>query len=179
VKLLRSLLLLVVMTGAAVAASGVVGERRETMKSFAAATRTIAEMFTGKQPYDSGRFSAAAELIREHSGPALRAQFPVGSTGDGSQAKPEIFAAWPEFSSRADQLKMLANGLAEAAARSPQRIGADMRMKTGMPMGGSLFASRTKPLTETEISSLPAEHLLHLMIEQCTGCHAKFRTPDE
>ena len=49
----------------------------------------------------------------------------------------------------------------------------------GYCLGGTLLASRAKPLTETEISSLPAEHVFHLMIEQCTACHAKFRTADK
>jgi cytochrome c556 len=165
--------------GAAAAASGIIAERRETMKSFAAAARTISDMFAGKQPYDSGRFKAAAELIGQKSGPALKAEFPAGSSSEGSRAKPEIFTEWSQFALRADQLALLADGLAKAADRSPHEIGRDMRMKTAMPMGGTLLASRVKPLTETEISSLPAEHVFHLMIEQCTACHAKFRTADE
>ena len=178
-KLAIVLLLTVAGAGAAAAASGVVAERRETMKSFASAARTISDMFAGKQQYDSRRFKAAADLIGQKSGAALRAEFPAGSIGEGSRAKPEIFADWPQFALHADQLAMLADGLAKAADRSPREIGSDMRMKTGMPMGGTLLASRAKPLTETEISSLPAEHVFHLMIEQCTACHAKFRTADE
>jgi cytochrome c556 len=179
VRLLTALLLLSVAAEAAAATSGIVAERRETMKSFAAAVRTISDMFAGKQPYDSGRFKAAAALIGQKSGPALKAEFPAGSSGEGSRAKPEIFAEWPQFGLHADQLALLADGLAKAADRSPHEIGDDMRMKTGMPMGGTLLASRAKPLTQTEISWLPAEHVFHLMIEQCTGCHAKFRTPGE
>jgi cytochrome c556 len=179
VRLDVALLVFATTVGTAAAATGIVAERRETMKSFSVATRVIAEMFAGKQPYDYDRFKAAADLIRGKSGAALRAEFPSGSIGEGSRAKPEIFAEWPEFTQRTDQLALLADGLSKAAGRSPHAIGSDMRMTTGMPMGGSLLASRAKPLTETEISSLPAEHVFHLMIEQCTGCHAKFRTADE
>jgi cytochrome c556 len=179
VRFFAVLLLLAVGAGAAMAASSIVAERRETMKSFATAARTIADMFAGKQPYESGRFKAAAELIRQKSGAALRAEFPAGSIGEDSRAKPEISQHWPEFALHADQLALLADGLAKAADRSPHEIGSDMRMKTGMPMAGSLLASRAKPLTETEISSLPAEHVFHLMMEQCTACHAKFRNADK
>jgi cytochrome c556 len=179
VRIFAALVLVAVGAGAAAAASGLVAERRETMKSFAAAARTISDMFAGKQPYDSARFKAAASLIGRGSGTALEAEFPANSIGGGSRAKPEIFAEWPQFALHADQLALLADGLARAAERSPREIGSDMRMKAGMPMGGSLLASRATPLTETEISSLPAEHVFHLMIEQCTACHAKFRTADE
>src|SRR5262249_5490410 len=148
VRLVATLVVLAAAAGAAGAAAGTVAERRETMKSFATAARTIADMFAGKQPYDCARFKSAAELIRVKSGAALQGEFPAGSIGEGSRAKPEIFAEWPEFAVRADQLGLLADGLAKAADRSPHEIGSDMRMKTGMPMGGSLLASRAKPLTE-------------------------------
>jgi len=168
--------LLSVICGAAVAATAnIIAERRETMKSFAGASRTIGDMFAGKRPYDSRRFKAAAELIRQKSGNALRGDFPPGSTGEGSEATPEIFADWDEFTLLSDQLGLLAAALSSAADRSPKEIGGDMRMRAGMAMGGSLLGGRAKPLTEREISAFPAEHVFHLMLEQCTTCHAKFR----
>ena len=135
-------------------------------------------MFAGKRTYDWRQFKAAAELIHQGSGAALRADFPPGSIGEGSHAMPEIFSNWPEFTQRADQLALLAAGLSRAADASHDAIGSDMRMRTGITMGGSLLASREKPLTEAEISALPAEHIFHLMVEQCTACHAKFRSRD-
>jgi cytochrome c556 len=178
VRLAAALLLSILTCGAAVAAADLMAERRATMKSFAAAARTIGDMFAGKTPYDAGRFKSAAEFIRDRSGGSLRDAFPAGSIGGGSLAKPEIFAESPDFGRRADQLALLAAALARSAERSPERIGDHMRTKKGTPMLGGLLASREKPLTETEISSLPAEHVFHLMIEQCTACHARFRAPD-
>jgi cytochrome c556 len=179
VRLAAAGLLIAGLTGAALAATGVIAERREVMKSFAPAVRTMGEMFRGSRPYDAAGFKAAAELIRGNGGAELLAKFPTGSIGQGSQARPEIFSDWAEFAERADQLQLLAAALVTAADRAPNGISEDMRMKGAMTTGGTLLASRTKPLTEQEIAGLPAEHVFHLMAEQCTACHAKFRFPDE
>jgi cytochrome c556 len=172
-------LLMACVGTAALAASGVVAERKAMMKLFPDAVRTMGEMFRGTRPYDQKAFKAAAETIRNSAGAALRAKFPPGSVGEGSQAKPEIFAAWTEFALLSDQMELLAAAVSSAADRAPDGIGDDMRMGNGTMMGGSLLGSRAKPLTPAEIAAMPAEHAFHLLAEQCTACHAKFRFRDE
>jgi cytochrome c556 len=179
VRIAAGWLLLLALAGAAVAASSVIKERREVMKSFPAAVRTMGEMFRGSRPYDAREFKAAAEQIRSNSGAALTERFPPGSVGEGSQAMPDIFTHWSEFTGMSEQLELLAAALSAAADRAPNGITDDMRMKGAMAAGGSLLGSRAKALTQAEIAAMPAEHVFHMMAEQCTSCHAKFRFRDE
>lgn len=172
------LLLATCVGGAALAATDtVIAKRQDAMKSIAAAAKTIDEMFREKRPYDAAGMMAAASLIRERSGKALLDDFPPGSTGGRSEANEKIWTQWDEFAVLADRLSTLGAALAADAARSPDAIGSDMRMKPGtMAMrGGSLLGGRLKSLTDAEAAALPAEHVFHLMLETCTSCHAKFR----
>jgi cytochrome c556 len=179
VRLATAWAILLCACASVLAASGVIGERKATMKLFPDAVRTMGEMFRGTRPYDQKAFKAAAETIRSNSGAALREKFPPGSVGEGSQARPEIFVEWAEFTVRSDQMELLAAALSHAADGAPHGIGDDMRMGKGTMMGGSLLGSRAKPLTPAEIAAMPAEHAFHLLAEQCTACHAKFRFRDE
>jgi cytochrome c556 len=179
VRLAAAWLLMLWVGTAALAASGTVAERKAMMKLFPDAVRTLGEMFRGTRPYDQKEFKAAAETIRKNSGAALREKFPPGSVGEGSQAKPEIFAEWAEFTLLSDRTELLAAALTAAADRAPDGIGEDMRMARGAMMGGSLLGSRAKPLTPAEIAAMPAEHAFHLLAEQCATCHARFRFRDE
>ena len=164
----------------ATAATGsIIEQRREAMKSMAAAAKTIGDMFQGRLRYDANKFKAAADLIRTRSGQALLDEFPPGSVGDRSQAKIDIWAQWDEFQILAGRLSVLGAALAADIEGSANAIGSDMRMKPGTMMGGSLLGGRSKPLTEAELAGLRAEHAYHLMLEACTGCHAKFRTKQD
>jgi cytochrome c556 len=160
----------------AAAATSMIEQRQQAMKSMATAARTMGDMFGGKLPYDAGAFKAAAELIHGRSGAALLADFPPGSIGDRSEANEQIWAQWDEFQVLAGRLSVLGSALAADAEQSPNAIGSNMRMQPGAMMGGSLLGGRPKPLSDAEAARLPAEHAYHLMLEACTSCHAKFRT---
>ena len=174
---LAAALLLIACTGdiALAEAGSLIEQRQVTMKSMAAATKIIDEMFRGKRPYDAGELGTAATLISTRSGKTLLDSFPAGSAGGRSEADVKIWTHWDEFTILADRLAILGAALAADVARSPDAIEGDMRMKPGTMMGGSLLGGRPKPLTEAEAASLPAEHVYHLMLEACTSCHAKFR----
>ncbi|TIV44660.1 MAG: cytochrome c [Mesorhizobium sp.] len=106
----------------------IVAARQASMKEMAAAARAIAEMFDGKRAYEPAAFKAAADTLSARAG-GLTGEFPQGTLGAPSAARPEIDQARPEF---------------EALARHIGRL-AD------------------------------AEHLLHLILQDCTSCHSKFR----
>lgn len=154
---------------------GIVSQRQISMKAMANAAKTIAGMFDGKRTYDAAAFKSAAETIRRLAGNALVAEFPQGSFGGTSAAKPEIDQSREEFAALARHLEGLASGLSKAADDAPDGITDAMRMAPGPTTGGSLLGKRAGGPADTEPSKMPAEHLLHLMLQNCTSCHAKFR----
>ncbi|WP_245460025.1 cytochrome c [Mesorhizobium sp. M1B.F.Ca.ET.045.04.1.1] len=169
-----AILLLASSLAAAAGADALVKARQASMKEMAAAAKTIAEMFDGKRAYDAAGFKAAAETLKVRTGPALIAEFPDGTLGAPSGAKPEIDQARPEFEALARHIGRLADALAAKAEKAPAGITADMRM-TGPPRdGGSLLGKRPRA-AQADPAGMPAEHLLHLMLQDCSSCHSKFR----
>ncbi|MFK0690798.1 cytochrome c [Mesorhizobium sp. IMUNJ 23033] len=153
----------------------IVTARQASMKEMAAAAKTVAEMFDGKRAYDAAGFKAAAATLSARTGPALIAEFPEGTLGAPSGAKLEIGQGRPEFDALGRHIGRLAAALAAKAEKAPAEIGDDMRMGAGLPMdGGSLLGKRPNA-TETDPAKLPAEHLLHLILQDCSSCHSKFR----
>jgi cytochrome c556 len=152
----------------------IVAARQASMKEMAAAAKTIAGMFDGGQAYDAAAFKAAADTLRACTGPALTAEFPSASLGPPSQARLEIDQARVEFEALANHIGTLAGSLAAKAEHAPDRITDDMRMGAGLAMGGgSLLGKRS--VTEVDPAKLPAEHILHLILQDCSTCHSKFR----
>jgi cytochrome c556 len=153
----------------------VVGKRQDSMKAMANAAKTISGIFDGKLDYDAAAFKAAAEAIRRRSGSAMVDEFPVGSLGPPSAAKVDIGQSREEFAALARHLENLAAALSSAADRSPDGITESMRMVPGMAMGSSLLGKRAGGAADADPSKMPAEHMFHLMLQDCTNCHAKFR----
>ena len=164
------------LTMAASAGDGpIVTARQASMKEMAAAAKTIAGMFDGRQAYDAATFKAAAQTLRARTGPALIAEFPSASLGPPSHARLEIDPARAEFEALAHHIGTLADALAAKAEHAPDRITDDMRMGAGLAMGGgSLLGKRAIP-AEVDPAKLPAEHILHLILQDCSNCHSKFR----
>ncbi|PDQ21858.1 cytochrome C [Mesorhizobium sanjuanii] len=144
------------------------------MKEMAIAAKTIAEMFDGKLAYDAAAFRVPAETIRARSGPALIAEFPSTTLGAPSGARLEIEQARPEFEALANHMGTLAEALAAKARQAPAGITGDMRMGSGLAMGGGSLLGK-RPAAEADPPKLPAEHLLHLILQDCSSCHSKFR----
>jgi len=162
-------------SAAATAGGAIVATREASMKEMAAAAKTIAGMFDGRLAYDATNFKAAAETLRARTGPALIAEFPGSSLGAPSGAKPEIEQARPEFEALARHIGTLANALAAKAERAPAGITDDMRMAPGLVMGGGSLLGKRVGAAEADPAKLPAEHLLHLILQDCSSCHSKFR----
>jgi cytochrome c556 len=157
------------------AVAPVVAERQASMKAMANAAKTISGIFDGKLAYDAAAFKAAAETIRRRSGSAMVDAFPADSLGEPSAAKTEIEQSREEFAALARHLESFAAALSEAANDAPDGITEAMRMKPGMAMGGSLLGKRAGGAAEADPSKMPAEHIFHLMLQDCTNCHTKFR----
>ncbi|RWL09475.1 cytochrome c [Mesorhizobium sp.] len=157
------------------AVAPVVAERQASMKAMASAAKTISEIFAGKVAYDAAAFKAATETIRRRSGSAMVDAFPADSLGEPSDAKADIGQSREEFAALARHLESLAAALSDAADKAPDGITQAMRMKPGMAMGSSLLGKRAGGAAEDDPSKMPAEHLFHLMLQDCTNCHAKFR----
>ncbi|MER9653397.1 cytochrome c [Mesorhizobium sp. M0152] len=154
---------------------GIVAARQASMKAMASAAKAIAGMFDGKLAYDAARFKTAAKALSARTGPALIAEFPAGTLGPPSGAKAEIEQARPEFEALASHIDKLAGALAVKAEAAPAQITGDMRMGAKAPMdGGSLLGKRLRA-TQADPAGLPAEHLLHLILQDCSSCHSKFR----
>ncbi|RWM20869.1 MAG: cytochrome c [Mesorhizobium sp.] len=162
----------------AVVAAGpdpIVATRQSSMKEMAAAAKTIAGMFDGKLAYDAARFKAAAETIRARTGPALIAEFPSATLGAPSGAKLEIDQARPEFEALAHHIGALATTLTAKAERAPASITDDMRMGSGPAMSGGSLLGKRPAAAQANPAQVPAEHLLHLILQDCSSCHSKFR----
>lgn len=157
------------------AVAPVVAERQASMKAMASAAKTISEIFAGKVAYDAAAFKAATETIRRRSGSAMVDAFPADSLGEPSAAKADIGQSQEEFAALARHLERLAAALSDAADDAPEGITEAMRMKPGMAMGSSLLGKRAGGAAVSDPSKIPAEHVFHLMLQNCTNCHAKFR----
>jgi cytochrome c556 len=171
--------LVLASTTAMASGDAIVPARQSSMKEMAAAARTIAEMFDGKRAYQPESFKAAAAALRDRTGGVLIAEFPNSSLGAPSGAKEEIDQARPEFEALARHIGLLAAALSAKAESAPAVITEDMRMGAGLAMGGgSLLGKRASP-AEADPAKLPAEHILHLILQDCSSCHSKFRQRTE
>lgn len=197
---LTTAVLVTALTGAAAlahtGATGIVGERMEGMKMMGQAVREVAPMMRGEQPYDAAAVRAAAERISMQSGSAMTDLFPEGSTQEPSEAKPEIWTEWDDFTDLADQLKVMADGLALAADNGPAmaETPAEGMMGEGAMMGGesmmggegmmgqsTLMTGGTMmaELTAEELGQMPADAVFTMTSQVCSACHTRFRAKDD
>ena len=158
-----------------VPADALVAKRQAAMKEMARAAKTIAGMFDGKLSYDAAAFKSAAETIRRQSGETLLKEFPAGSFGGASGATAEIDKSRAEFDALASHLEKFAFALSAAADDASEGIPESMRMGQGTMAGGSLLGKKRAGEAESDPSRMPAEHVFHLMLQDCASCHAKFR----
>lgn len=94
-------------------ATGVVKERMDLMDGQKDAMKIIGDMAKGKAPFDAAKAAEAARDI-ETTSKQIHELFPEGSDGHPSDAKPEIWTNWEEFTSDAEELQAAAKALAAA-----------------------------------------------------------------
>lgn len=156
------------------AADDLVALRQADMKAMAAAARTIADMFRNPDTYSAIEFRHAAAAIADRSGKVLAGHFVEGTADPRSKAKPDIIDERDRFDQLAADLRGYALALGAAGEANPGAMTDRMRMKPGEKMGGGPLGIHVR--NEEELSSIPAEHVFHLMLQTCTTCHARFRT---
>lgn len=91
-------------------ATGVVKERMDLMDSQKEAMKVLGAMAKGKVPFDAAKASEAAGEI-EKTSKQIPELFPEGTGGHPSEAKPEVWTKWEEFTGDAEGLQTAANDL--------------------------------------------------------------------
>jgi len=95
-------------------AQGDVAARMSAMKVMGKAMKTLALTFRKKEGFDRAQVKFNALAIGSHGGKTLLELFPKGSISDVSEAKPEIWLDWQEFTAEAMRLSDAATALATA-----------------------------------------------------------------
>ena len=185
-------------------ATGVVLERMNGMTAMRDTVAELAPMMQGAVPYDAFIVSEGAAVIAGHAGETMLSLFPEGSLEGATYAKPEIWSNWQDFAALAEEMRVYADALSEAApnglepASAPPADMAGMD-HTGMAMlpaeetnlGFSVaelmgYDERTaeSPVSRGQaaraslaltLSSLAADDLFTRISGTCSSCHATFR----
>jgi cytochrome c556 len=92
-------------------AKGVVKERMELMKQQQKDAKLISDMAKGKVKFDAVKAAAAARDLVTTS-QKIPDLFPKGSDGHPSEALPEIWTDWDQFTGNAKDLETIADTLA-------------------------------------------------------------------
>ena len=94
-------------------ATGVVQERMDLMDSQKEAMKVIGAMAKGTAPFDAAKAAEAAGKI-ETTAKKIPELFPEGTGGHPSEAKPEVWTKWDEFTDDAEGLETAAKDLVMA-----------------------------------------------------------------
>ena len=98
---------LILIGGIAVAKEGVenpiVKVRMDTMAGIGASVKVLGDMASGKTPFDAAKAAEAGGVIAGNS-VQITEVFEPQETDPVSEAKPEIWANWDDFSAKADAL---------------------------------------------------------------------------
>lgn len=185
-------------------ATGVVLERMNGMTTMRDTVAELAPMMQGAVPYDAFIVSEGAAVIAGHAGETMLSLFPEGSLEGVTYAKPEIWSNWQDFAALAEEMRVYADALSEAAPNGLEpasALPADMAGMdhTGMAMppaeetnlGFSVaelmgYGEKTadSPVSRgledpaslaLALSSLAADDLFTRISGTCSSCHSQFR----
>lgn len=185
-------------------ATGVVLERMNGMTAMRDTVAELAPMMQGAVPYDAFIVSEGAAVIAGHAGETMLSLFPEGSLEGVTYAKPEIWSNWQDFAALAEEMRVYADALSEAApnglepASAPPADMAEMdHTAMAMPpaeetnLGFSVaelmgYAEKTadSPVSRgladpaslaLTLSSLAADDLFTRISGTCSSCHSQFR----
>jgi cytochrome c556 len=157
-------------------ATGIVKERMEDMTTMSNVVKTLSAMMQRDRAYDAAAVRAGADAIREISGAHLRDKFPVGSLQTASEAKDEIWTDWENFGRLADELELLAQGLAESADNGLMANETTSETMTMMGTNSTMMMGAAPPLPSTaELAAMPADGVFNMLVRTCSGCHTQFR----
>ncbi len=176
-------------------ASGVVKERMEAMEDMGDVMKSLSAIMRGDTEYDADAVRKGAEVIGSHSGEALTGLFPEHSLEAPSEAKPEIWTDWDEFSALAEQLGLFASGLGKAADNGLAHggggagmmggggmmgqgtmMGGNSMMSGGGMMGDAPMMGAAGQMADPELlAQMPADGVFNMVAQTCSACHSKFR----
>ncbi|MCR9220511.1 MAG: cytochrome c [Alphaproteobacteria bacterium] len=163
-----------------VGATGVVKERMDLMMEIGDATKAIADMLRGTQPYDAERMRAMARRIEGHGGEAMTSLFPDGSLDHPSEALPAIWTEWERFERLADLMADQAGALARAAdnPRGPMQRGGGMMGGSGIMSGSGMMGGGMMggggPSAE-DLAAMPPDAAFRHLAQTCSACHEAYR----
>ena len=112
-----SLLIGLALSGNVVAhggATGIVKERMEVMDGIGKNMKSMKEMIQGKKPFDASKIAESANAIKQAS-ENITDLFPHGSMQKPTEALPEIWQKWDDFSAIVGQLVTETGKLSEIA----------------------------------------------------------------
>jgi cytochrome c556 len=182
-------------------ATGIVGERMMGMMMLGEQVKLIGPIAEQPTTGDIQALTTASEMIAMHAGPAMTDLFPEGSLDAPSEARPEIWERWQEFSGYATRLGDLGQELAVSAAAldapaeaSPPRdvevaaapeLSEWDRMDYAWLMGLARVPAAVDPLTtasigepvvtEPVITARPVREVYADIAATCASCHSAFR----
>lgn len=184
-------------------ATGIVGERMMGMMMLGEQVKLLGPIAEQPTTGDIQTLTTASEMIAMHAGPAMTNLFPEGSLDAPSEARPEIWERWQEFSGYATRLGDLGQELAASAAAldapsqapKPAEIeeGAAApelsewdRMDYAWLMGlAPAPVSAVDPLTtasigeavvtEHAVTARPVREVYADIAATCASCHSAFR----
>ena len=145
-------------------ATGIVKERMDGMKTMTDGLKQLVPMIKKEVPYDPQAVREVAALLQTHAGQNMLDLFPEGSLQTPTEARPEIWTNWDDFSRQAMRLSVMAQGLALSA-------------DTGLSAPGPTTV--TGLTTPQEIGALPVPVVLNAIGENCLACHTDYRTKTE
>lgn len=166
-------------------ATGIVKERMDAMTDMKNAVKTLTAIMRGETAYNAKTVKREAAVIRSHAGESMTRLFPADGDNESSEAKPEIWSEWNEFTTLAERLEMLATGLEAAAENGLMNDGApggghgmSGMMGTGMSgmMGGdSMMGGEAGVPDAGMVASMPADGVFTMVTDTCSACHTRYR----
>ncbi len=177
-------------------AKGIVKERMDLMDSMKESMKTLKANFKGDVTYDADAVRQAALVIRDAAGENMTRLFPEGSIQGHTEAKPEIWQEWQRFDQLANRLRVISQGLHDAADNrsaggqmaSGAMMGQDSMMGQGSMMGqnsmmgqGSMMGEQMNTMMDSpeHYAQMPADGVFKMLSDNCSSCHTRFRKEDK
>lgn len=166
-------------------ATGIVKERMDAMTEMKNAVKTLTAIMKSETAYNAETVKKEAAVIRSHAGESMTKLFPADGDNMSSEAKPQIWSEWNEFTALAERLETLAAGLETAADNglmSDGMHGGDHDMSdmmgtggSGMMGGGHMMGGDNEMPDASMLASMPADGVFTMMTDTCSACHTKYR----
>lgn len=182
-------------------ATGIVGERMMGMMMLSEQVKLLGPIADSPSPSDLKSLRTASEMIAMHAGPAMTNLFPEGSLESPSEARPEIWERWQEFTNYAGRLGALGEELGLSAdiiavTRAPERVAREPEVQPALsdwermdfawlmgisPTPVTLIDPVVTAAIEGDVSGPPASSVRSVreiyadIAATCAACHAAFR----